>query len=70
MERTCSSLDMSRNGVVLDFYRSRMNLSYAETEKDHFVAKSLNVYSVPYACSLLLLNIGTLLGRRELKIRK
>jgi hypothetical protein len=63
MDRTCSSLDMSRKGAVPDFCRSRRYLSYTEMD-------SLNVYSIPYVCSSLLLNIGALLGRGELKIHK
>jgi hypothetical protein len=70
MDRTCSSLDMSRKGALLDFWRSRMNLSCAETKNDHSVMESLKAYSLPYVFSSLLLNIGALLGRGELKIRK
>jgi hypothetical protein len=70
MDRTCSSLDMSRKGAVPDFCRSRRYLSYTEMEKDHSIMDSLNVYSIPYVCSSLLLNIGALLGRGELKIHK
>jgi hypothetical protein len=70
MDRTYSSLDMSRKGAVPDFYRSRRYLSYAETEKDHSITDSLNAYSIPYVCSSLLLNIGALLGRGELMIHK
>jgi hypothetical protein len=45
-------------------------LSYADTENDHSVTSFLNVYSVPYDGSLLLLNIGALFGSGELNNRR
>jgi hypothetical protein len=65
MDRTCSSLDMSRKGAFPDFCRSRRYLSYAETKKDHSVTDFLNTYSVPYVCSSLLLNIGAFTRRKQ-----
>jgi hypothetical protein len=61
---------MSRKGAIPDFYRSRRYLSYAEMENDHSIMESLNVYSVPYVGSSVMLNMGALLGRGELKSRK
>jgi hypothetical protein len=70
MDRTCSSFEISKKGAVLDFYRRRTYLSYADTENDHFVNSFRNVYSVPYDGSSLLLNIGALFGSGELNNRR
>jgi hypothetical protein len=68
MDGTCLQFNNNKNRPIPDFYKRHRYLSYVETEKDQSVTKSFKLYSIPYDCSILLLNSRALFGSGDVKI--